>query len=84
MPVCTSSSISPEKHLPSCAWPSIRNSERIHNLSQSWATWVGLDVTNFIRVSVCFFIVMLKVFAMFRHQKLRAFYTIDKVLPLDQ
>lgn len=82
--VLPSKSRMPGKTLDSCQWPPVRNEERLFGLSQTWASWWGLDMTNFLRMSVAFFIVVSKVFDMFRHEQLQAFYKIDRVLPLDQ
>ena len=73
-----------EKFLPTCKWPSIRNTERLHELSVSWALWWGMDVTNFVRTGVCFLIVASKIYAMFQEDRVNWFYKIDRALPLDQ
>lgn len=80
----TGAGVQPEKTLEACKWPPIRNTERLHTLSVAWAAWWHVDLTNFIRLAVAFFIVMAKVFDMFQSERLEAFYKIDRVLPLDQ
>ncbi|MGD9850148.1 MAG: hypothetical protein AB7T38_02660 [Nitrospirales bacterium] len=79
-----SEGVEEHKKLPPCSWPSIRNSERVYQLSRTWARWWGLDVTNFVRTGVCFLIVASKVYAMFQEDRVNWFYKIDRALPLDQ
>ncbi len=79
-----SAAINSRKKLATCQWPPVKNCERLHQLSESWAAWWRLDIANFLRVSVAFFIIFSFVYSAFQRDGLEALYKIDRVLPLDQ
>lgn len=76
--------VNEQKKLQSCSWPSIRNDERLYGLSKTWAKWQGMELSNFIRVSVAFFIVFCFMVELFKTEGVAALHKIDRVLPLDQ